>query len=48
MRQAQGTGTEDLDFLINNAGFGKAITIENLTEPEFDSFVNVHFKGVVF
>jgi NAD(P)-dependent dehydrogenase (short-subunit alcohol dehydrogenase family) len=41
-------GAEKIDFLINNAGFGKAISIENLTEPDFDSLVNVHFKGVVF
>ena len=41
-------GTENIDFLINNAGFGKAIPITNLTEHDFDSFVNVHFKGVVF
>lgn len=40
--------TESIDFLINNAGFGKGIPIEKLTEPDFDSFVNVHFKGVVF
>lgn len=40
--------TETIDFLINNAGFGKAIPIESLTESDFDSFVNVHFKGVVF
>jgi NAD(P)-dependent dehydrogenase (short-subunit alcohol dehydrogenase family) len=38
----------NIDFLINNAGFGKAIPIDNLTEGEFDSFVDVHFKGVVF
>lgn len=41
-------GTESIDFLINNAGFGKTIPIESLTESDFDSFVNVHFKGVVF
>ena len=41
-------GTETIDFLVNNAGFGKAIPIEDLTEPDFDRFVNVHFKGVVF
>jgi NAD(P)-dependent dehydrogenase (short-subunit alcohol dehydrogenase family) len=40
--------SERIDFLINNAGFGKAIPIENLTESDFDGFVNVHFKGVVF
>jgi NAD(P)-dependent dehydrogenase (short-subunit alcohol dehydrogenase family) len=41
-------GRESIDFLINNGGFGQAIPIEHLTEPDFDSFVNVHFKGVVF
>ncbi len=41
-------GAGKIDFLINNAGFGKAIPLENLTESDFDSFVNVHFKGVVF
>jgi NAD(P)-dependent dehydrogenase (short-subunit alcohol dehydrogenase family) len=41
-------GRESIDFLINNAGFGKAIPIEDLTEPDFDSLVNVHFKGVIF
>ena len=40
--------TDNIEFLINNAGFGKAIPIDKLTEDEFDSFVNVHFKGVVF
>lgn len=39
---------DNIDFLINNAGFGKAIPIQNVTEDDFDSFVNVHFKGVVF
>ena len=34
--------------MINNAGFGRAIPIEKLTEADFDSFMNVHFKGVVF
>jgi NAD(P)-dependent dehydrogenase (short-subunit alcohol dehydrogenase family) len=41
-------GTEKIDFLINNAGFGRAIPIEKLTEADFDSFVDVHLKGVVF
>jgi NAD(P)-dependent dehydrogenase (short-subunit alcohol dehydrogenase family) len=41
-------GTEKIDFLINNGGFGKGIPIDSLTESEFDSFVGVHFKGVVF
>ncbi len=41
-------GTETIDFLISNAGSGKAIAIDSLTESDFDSFVDVHFKGVVF
>ncbi len=41
-------GTENIDFLVNNAGFGKAIPVADLTERDFDSFMNVHFKGVVF
>ena len=41
-------GTENIDFLINNGGFGRAIPIDSLNEPEFDAFVDVHFKGVVF
>jgi NAD(P)-dependent dehydrogenase (short-subunit alcohol dehydrogenase family) len=41
-------GAETIDFLVNNAGFGKAIPIDALTEQDFDSFVNVHLKGVVF
>ena len=45
---AEKFGTEKIDFLINNGGFGKGIPIDSLTESEFDSFVDVHFKGVVF
>ncbi len=41
-------GTEKIDFLINNAGFGKAFPIDSLTESDFDSFVDVHFRGVFF
>ncbi len=41
-------GTQQVDFLVNNGGFGKAIPIDSLNESEFDSFVDVHFKGVVF
>lgn len=40
--------TDRLDALVNNAGFGKTIPIRDLTEAEFDLFVAVHFKGVVF
>ena len=41
-------GAERIDFLINNAGIGKAIPIDQLTETDFDTFASVHFKGVVF
>lgn len=40
--------TERVDFLINNAGVGKTVPIANLTEQDFDTFSNIHFKGVVF
>jgi NAD(P)-dependent dehydrogenase (short-subunit alcohol dehydrogenase family) len=36
------------DFLINNAGIGGTIPIANVTEADFDTFCNVHFKGVYF
>ncbi len=41
-------GTEKIDFLTNNGGFGRAIPIDSLTETDLDSFMDVHFKGVVF
>ena len=41
-------GAGRIDFLVNNAGFGKGIPIDQLTEADFDAFMNVHFKGVVF
>jgi len=41
-------GAERLDFLVNNAGIGKAIAIDRLTEEDFETFANVHFKGVLF
>jgi NAD(P)-dependent dehydrogenase (short-subunit alcohol dehydrogenase family) len=36
------------DFLINNAGFGINAPIASTTEEQFDSLMNVHFKGVFF
>jgi NAD(P)-dependent dehydrogenase (short-subunit alcohol dehydrogenase family) len=41
-------GAAHIDFLVNNAGIGRAIAIDNLTEADFDTFANVHFKGVLF
>jgi len=34
------------DFLVNNAGMGGTIPMQQATEQEFDDFLNVHFKGV--
>lgn len=36
------------DFLINNAGHGFSTPFMEMTEDQFDSIVNVHFKGVFF
>jgi NAD(P)-dependent dehydrogenase (short-subunit alcohol dehydrogenase family) len=41
-------GAQRIDFLVNNAGIGKPIPIDLLTEADFDTFANVHFKGVLF
>ncbi len=37
-----------IDFLINNAGIGKTIPFIEVTEENFDEFLNIHFKGVYF
>lgn len=36
------------DFLINNAGIGVYASLTDSTEEQFDSLVNIHFKGVFF
>ncbi len=36
------------DFLINNAGMGATLPFSTVTEADFDSFLNVHFKVVYF
>jgi NAD(P)-dependent dehydrogenase (short-subunit alcohol dehydrogenase family) len=41
-------GAERIDFLVNNAGIGRAIPIDQITESDFDTFASVHFKGVLF
>jgi NAD(P)-dependent dehydrogenase (short-subunit alcohol dehydrogenase family) len=41
-------GTDHLDFLINNAGFGHHAPFGETTEEAFDDLLNVHFKGVYF
>jgi NAD(P)-dependent dehydrogenase (short-subunit alcohol dehydrogenase family) len=40
--------TDKFDFLINNAGIGATVPIEEVTEELFDSLLNIHFKGVYF
>ena len=39
---------ERIDFLVNNAGVGRAIPIDQITLSDFDAFAGVHFKGVLF
>ncbi|MEU4238699.1 SDR family oxidoreductase [Actinoplanes sp. NPDC026619] len=41
-------GREDFDFLVNNAGVGKAGTVADFSVEDFDELVNVHFRGVFF
>ena len=41
-------GTDKFDFLINNAGVGATIPFLQVTESDFDLFLNIHFKGVYF
>jgi len=38
----------DLDFLVNNAGFGLTAPFVETTEETFDQLMNVHLKGVFF
>jgi len=38
----------DLDFLVNNAGFGLTAPFVETTEEMFDQLMNVHLKGVFF
>ncbi|RSM90468.1 SDR family NAD(P)-dependent oxidoreductase [Kibdelosporangium aridum] len=41
-------GRESFDFLINNAGTQRPGSFADATEDDFDSLVNVAFKGVFF
>jgi NAD(P)-dependent dehydrogenase (short-subunit alcohol dehydrogenase family) len=41
-------GRDSFDFLINNAGMGATLPFAQVTEADFDAFLNVHFKGVFF
>ncbi|SDL88773.1 SDR family oxidoreductase [Sediminibacillus halophilus] len=39
---------EQFDILVNNAGFGIHVPVTETTEEQFDSMMNVQFKGVFF
>lgn len=39
---------DTFDHLVNNAGHGDVASIGEMTETQFDSLVDVHFKGVFF
>lgn len=41
-------GTSHFDFLVNNAGIGATIPFAQVTEEDFDRFMNIHFKSVYF
>jgi len=41
-------GRENFDYLVNNAGTGLHKPFAQTTEAEFDSLMNIHFKGVYF
>lgn len=41
-------GSENIDFLVNNAGIGGYAAINEVTEEMFDELFNIHFKGVYF
>jgi NAD(P)-dependent dehydrogenase (short-subunit alcohol dehydrogenase family) len=39
---------EKIDFLVNNAGIGVHAPFAETTEEQFDTLVNIHFKGAFF
>ena len=41
-------GTEKLNYLVNNAGTGYHAPFAETAEDQFDSLVNIHFKGAFF
>src|SRR5579871_278618 len=44
----QAWGRDRFDYLVNNAGNSLHAAFAETTEAQFDSIVNVHFKGVYF
>lgn len=41
-------GSENIDYLINNAGIGLGNPIATTTTEQFDTLYNIHLKGVYF
>ena len=41
-------GTTQFDFLVNNAGIGIHASFAETTEAQFDTLLNIQFKGVFF
>lgn len=41
-------GTDRFDFLVNNAGIGVYAPFAETTEADFDTLLNIQFKGVFF
>lgn len=41
-------GADHIDYLINNAGIGINAMITETTEEQFDTLVDIHFKGAFF
>lgn len=42
------TGSTNFDFLINNAGTALYAPFAETTEEQFDTVLNIHYKGVFF
>ncbi len=42
------TGSQNFDFLINNAGTALYAAFAETTEEQFDAALNIHYKGVFF
>ena len=42
------TGSTNFDFLINNAGTALYAPFADTTEEQFDTALNIHYKGVFF
>ncbi|MCE7054271.1 SDR family oxidoreductase [Algoriphagus sp. AGSA1] len=40
--------TDKFDFLVNNAGIGVTAVFSETTEEQFDSLINIQFKGPFF